>query len=136
LPDDVISLLKQLKKKQEDLSIELGDVWEHTGRLFTSQTGTPLCPDTPRKYLMRFCKKYGFRFISLHGFRHFHASLLISQGLDVKTVQKMLGHSSANTTLGIYAHSFRTAEDIASDVVTGAISLGGNPSVGEDKSLV
>jgi integrase len=39
-----------------------------------------------------------------HSLRHTAASLAIQAGADVLAVQHMLGHSSATTTLGIYAH--------------------------------
>lgn len=43
----------------------------------------------------------GFRF---HDLRHYLASLLIGQGLDVKVVQERLRHASAKTTLDTYGH--------------------------------
>ena len=39
-------------------------------------------------------------------FWHTNASLLISQGVDVRTVASLLGHAQASTTLDIYAHAF------------------------------
>jgi integrase len=43
----------------------------------------------------------GFR---IHDLRHYFASLLISEGLDIKTVQARLRHASAKTTLDTYGH--------------------------------
>lgn len=43
----------------------------------------------------------GFRY---HDLRHYFASLLISDGVDVKTVQARLRHASAKTTLDTYGH--------------------------------
>ena len=42
--------------------------------------------------------------------RHFHASVMILNGIDVKTVQSCLGHNDATTTLSIYAHTFQEAQ--------------------------
>ncbi len=39
-----------------------------------------------------------------HDLRHFYASLLISEGADIKTVQARLRHKSAMTTLNTYGH--------------------------------
>lgn len=50
-----------------------------------------------------------------------NASILISNGVDVKTVQGCLGHSSATTTLNIYAHSFQAAQVRAMDSVADCI---------------
>ncbi|MFD7044745.1 tyrosine-type recombinase/integrase [Rhodococcus jostii] len=42
--------------------------------------------------------------VTWHSLRHFYASTLIYSGASVKTVQNRLGHSTAATTLEIYAH--------------------------------
>lgn len=47
----------------------------------------------------------------LHDLRHFYASGLIRAGCDVVTVQRALGHASATTTLGTYAHLWPDAND-------------------------
>lgn len=49
--------------------------------------------------------------------RHFYASMLIASGLDVKTVQRRMGHRSATTTLDVYGRLFASAEDRTRDVV-------------------
>ncbi|HHW11268.1 MAG TPA: site-specific integrase [Firmicutes bacterium] len=40
--------------------------------------------------------------VILYTFRHTHASLLIYQGVDIKTVSKRLGHKSINITLHVF----------------------------------
>lgn len=52
----------------------------------------------------------GFRF---HDLRHYLASLLIAQGLDVKVVQARLRHAKATTTLNVYGHLFPDAQESA-----------------------
>lgn len=54
-------------------------------------------------------------------FRHFNASVMIMNGVDVKTVQACLGHNDANTTLNIYAHSFQEAQARAMSSVADCI---------------
>ena len=49
------------------------------------------------------------RTIDLHGatphrLRHTYATLAMSEGVDMKTVQGLLGHATASTTMNIYAH--------------------------------
>lgn len=43
---------------------------------------------------------------TLHTLRHTHASILISQGVDVTAVAAQMGHSSPTITLSTYAHMF------------------------------
>jgi integrase len=45
--------------------------------------------------------KYG-----VHALRHFFASLMIDRGFGLKRVQTLLGHSSVQMTLDVYAHLF------------------------------
>ena len=55
--------------------------------------------------------------------RHTNASLLISQGVDVRTVASLLGHTQASTTLDIYAHAFDKNKRKAQEKLGKAIGL-------------
>lgn len=44
-------------------------------------------------------------------FRHFYASSLIRHGINVKTVQRRMGHASAKVTLDIYTHIWPDQDD-------------------------
>ena len=61
----------------------------------------------------------GFRF---HDLRHYFASLLISQGLDVKVVQKRLRHASAKTTLDTYTHMWPDKDEASRSAVAGILA--------------
>jgi integrase len=61
----------------------------------------------------------GFRF---HDLRHYFASLLISDGLDIKTVQTRLRHASAKTTLDVYGHLWPDKDEASRAVVAAAIA--------------
>ena len=50
-----------------------------------------------------------------HALRHTQATLLISEGADVKTVQSRLGHSSPDVTLSIYSHVVASKDREAAD---------------------
>src|SRR4051812_1733221 len=56
-------------------------------------------------------KRGGLGHLRLHDLRHFYASGLIAAGCDVVTVQRALGHASANTTLATYSHLWPDADD-------------------------
>jgi len=47
--------------------------------------------------------------IRFHDLRHSAASILISQGNNIKDVSEFLGHSQTSTTLNIYAHAYKDA---------------------------
>lgn len=44
------------------------------------------------------------RCIKFHGLRHSFATILIANGVDVKTASVLLGHSNIDTTMNIYVH--------------------------------
>lgn len=46
----------------------------------------------------------------VHSLRHYFASLLISQGLDVVWVGRQLGHANPSVTLRVYSHLFARRE--------------------------
>lgn len=61
----------------------------------------------------------GFRF---HDLRHYFASLLISEGADVKVVQHRLRHASASTTLDTYGHLWPDSDESTRDTVEGVLA--------------
>ena len=48
----------------------------------------------------------GVRHVRLHDLRHLPASLLVREGLDVRTVADRIGHSDPAFTLRVYSHMF------------------------------
>jgi integrase len=56
-----------------------------------------------------------------HDLRHYFASLLIADGLDVKTVQARLRHASAKTTLDVYGHLWPDKDEATRATVAAAI---------------
>ena len=134
LPDEVIELLSSYRRLQADYADSLGNKWVKqisglndkmvdNDRLFTQWDGKPMHPNAPSLFFERFCKKHGFRYLNGHSWRHFHASTQILAGIDVKTLQMIMGHSTANTTLGIYCHAFQAAQAAAMDKFNSVIAF-------------
>ena len=115
IPDSITKLLKDYKRKQLEQRLKLGDKWQNTNRLFVQWDGSPMHPDTITKWFRQFLEDKNLPHITFHGLRHTHATLLIAQGLDVRTVSNRLGHAQTSTTLNIYAHAFAKMDREASD---------------------
>lgn len=58
---------------------------------------------------------------SFQDLRHYYASLLISHGADIKTVQARVRHGSAVTTLRYYAHLWPDADESTRNAVGGVL---------------
>jgi integrase/recombinase XerD len=74
------------------------------GNLFLNRRGLPMKPQSVRSELRRYSTRAGAaRRITPHMLRHTAATLLIERGVDIRFVQRLLGHSSIATT-EIYTH--------------------------------
>jgi len=72
--------------------------------VFPNPDGSPRHASTDRKAWLRLLKKAGIPAVSLHTARHTAATVMITSGVDVKTVQMVLGHSTPAFTLATYVH--------------------------------
>ena len=109
LPADVLEVLgrhKQQQAAERDHAADMGVSWPTHGLVFTSEAGTPLHPDNPKRTLDRLCLAAGVPQVRLHDLRHLHSSVCIAQGVDPKMLADRLGHARASFTLDRYTHLF------------------------------
>ena len=71
----------------------LGDEW-----LFNSNRGTPICPAAIRKWTRKIKTEHQFSDLSPHLLRHTFATNALRGGMDLRTLQALMGHSSLETT--------------------------------------
>lgn len=84
----------------------LSDDERHGGHtaLFRNRQGLAMKPQSIRSRLRRYARQIGLsRRVTPHMLRHTAATLLIETGVDIRFVQRLLGHSSIATT-EIYTH--------------------------------
>ncbi len=67
------------------------------------------------------CHRAGVPRRPAHYLRHAHASLLAASGLDVKSLQRRLGHAQASLTLDVYAHALSEMDKRAAELVDRAL---------------
>jgi integrase len=74
------------------------------------------------KVMGELCQRAGVPRRPAHYLRHCHASLLAASGLDVKTLQRRLGHAQASVTLDVYAHALSEMDRRAAEMVDEALT--------------
>lgn len=85
--------------------------------VFPSTTGRPIFKRALRDAFNRIIKTAGLKQIRFHDMRHTNATMMISDGVDVKTVSSRLGHSTTSITLDIYTKFMRKADERAAGVM-------------------
>ena len=58
----------------------------------------------------------------VHGWRHASATLMIAGGVDVKTTQSRLGHSSPTITLALYTDKVDERDRAAGEALAGYLT--------------
>lgn len=119
LPQTAVNDLKLYRKYQFEMRLRVGDRWQETNRIFTTDFGAPLHPDTLSRWFSAFVNAHSDELppISLHSLRHTNATLQIASGVPITTVSKRLGHSNSATTGRIYAHAIRSADEAAAEAL-------------------
>lgn len=106
IPKEVMDILYQLPKTQN--------------RVFNYTTSGGV-----NKMLKTSLKKAGIeRTIRFHSLRHTHASILLSQGVQLLSVSKRLGHSSPIITMQTYAHVIQELEEKDNEKILNILTHG------------
>lgn len=110
LTTKVIAYLKDLKRQQTESRLFFGAQYskDYLDYVCVLADGTLINPDCITYALNRYSKKLtatlGYPHVRFHDLRHSFATNLIRDGVNIKVVSKMLGHSTEATTLRIYYH--------------------------------
>lgn len=96
-----VLMLKQYRNRQRIQGLEIGLVPDI---VFSDFINKYVNDQTLYTRLRTHFKRAGVSNIGFHGFRHTHATLLYNAGIDPKTLQHRLGHSTISMTLDTYSH--------------------------------
>jgi integrase len=150
LPEFVRAALDQHRQHQRERQLLAGGKWRPEGAsfVFTTRDGRPLDGCGVTRDLKRLltqtwiggrqeckhlrvdnrqcadCRAEHLPPLSFHSLRHSCASILLAQGVPVRDVAEILGHSDVRLTLGTYAHVIEAGRSRAAGVMDRVLQVG------------
>jgi integrase len=122
LPEIVVLALRAHRLRQLEEKMAAGKDWEDSDFIFTTSLGKPLDERNLLRHFHTIIKNAELRHQRFHDLRHCAASLLLAQGVDLKVIQEVLGHSSIVLTMNTYAHVMPVRKRDAADLMDAALS--------------
>lgn len=127
LPPYCLRMLRRYCAEQDGLRLTLGDAWHGDDWIFIQADGKPMYPTTPTQWFSKFQKRNDLPHRKFHALRHTSATLLLSNGTNIKNVATRLGHTQLKTT-NRYVHAVEQAERQAANTLE--LILGGSRKTG------
>ena len=115
----LLCLLRE-QRRRENPGVDISDSF-----IFHGEKGIfdPKDPNAVTRRVKRFMTAHDLPDLSPHDLRHSCATLLLGSGADIKSVQEILGHTNANTTLNFYVRSDVQQMKAATDKFANAFGL-------------
>lgn len=115
--ENTIAKLREWKQYQQDYAASIGDLFPNTENLvFTNSFGKPLSASNFRRSYWRKLSLAAElpEDCTFHCLRHSHATNLLRNGVDIRTVSHRLGHASIQTTM-IYLDLLPDSQELAAE---------------------
>ena len=104
IPAPLIPLLRDHRDRQTKERVAHTDVWHDTGLVFTTAMGTGIEPRNALRSFHAVCQRAGLERRRLHDLRHTAVTALLAQGVSMRVISELLGHSQMATTADLYGH--------------------------------
>ena len=116
LPAPLMAALEAHRSAQTAFAPWIGA--EPPAAIITTPQGKAISPGALSHAFKRAVERAGLPATHLHALRHTCATLMLNQGVHLRIIQQILGHSSYSVTARVYTHATMEAERIALDTLT------------------
>lgn len=117
LPKMADNLLQKMKINSYEKHLRLGVPFTDDAFIFSDEYLKPIEEKRANRRIQAICRKIGIEPRPLHSIRHSYATRLFEADVDIKTVQKLMGHFDYRTTLNIYVHVMDEEKEKAAAVL-------------------
>jgi integrase len=104
LSPELVALMRAHRARQGAEKLAAGSSYHDDGYVIADEVGKPYYPGWVSVSFKRRAQEAGVPVIRLHDGRHTAASRMLANETPVHVVAEVLGHSSPNITLSVYAH--------------------------------
>ena len=104
IPQTCVTALRAHKVGQAAERLAAGPEWDDQDLVFTTHTGRPIDPANQLRHFKRICHNIGLGDRRFHDLRHTCATLLLIEGVPLRVVADILGHSQITLTADTYQH--------------------------------
>jgi hypothetical protein len=125
LKPTTVAALRAHRGRQRAEAAAFGPGYHASGYVFTGLNGDPMAPDRLTRTFTALAGQAGLPPVRLHDLRHGAATLALAAGVDLRTVQDMLGHSSIVLTADTYTSVLPDVARAAAEKVAALILRAG-----------
>lgn len=104
LPKAAVATLKEHRIRQLEERLLAGTKWEEHNLVFPNTEGKPSDARNLVRAFHKALDQAGLARINFHSLRHTCASLLLAQGVPMRVVMEVLGHTQISMTMDLYSH--------------------------------
>ncbi len=110
--------LKRHRARQAEEKLSTGNLYGDQDLVFATGIGTPLdASNVMYRGFKPLLKRVGLPDIRFHDLRHTCATLMLSEGVNPKIVQELLGHATISQTMDTYSHVMPDMQEKAADAL-------------------
>ncbi len=115
VPRLVVEALEGQRTAQKEARLKAGASWQQTDYVFTTAIGTPVEPRNAYREFVKAVEAAGLPKQRFHDLRHGFATLQLAEGVPLRAVSELLGHTQIGTTADIYQHVTKPMQREAMD---------------------
>jgi integrase len=117
----VVASLRVQRNRQDAERASWGDAYTNHGLVFAKESGEPLRPEYVLNRFYVLSDEVGLPRVHLHDLRHAAATLMLTNGVPLALVSKVLRHTKVSITSDLYGHLTREASTAAVDAAAAAL---------------
>ncbi|MGB7146026.1 tyrosine-type recombinase/integrase [Mycobacterium sp.] len=125
LSSAMVTMLEAHKVEQAAERLRAGESWADNGLVFCTELGHPVEPRNILRTVETAATKAGVVGVGVHSLRHSAAVAWLDNGVHIRAVADLLGHSSIAVTGDVYAHTSDDTARAAVEKLAGTLGLDG-----------